>query len=166
MSFKAIVDLRSTVNKWTTPFASDYLRFRRRHSSLSGRSNDCEYETVFTSEKYNFQLFFLLNCSLQEEWPHSKPNLSPSVLADNGFYFTGASGQDEVQCFACGKVLDGWEPDDDVAKVRIYPTHIQNIFNASAGTCKDLTDKGAVGFLSDPSHWGVLVASWDIVLRD
>ena len=40
------------------------------------------------------------------------PFKSPTVdsLVNAGFYY---QNQDAVQCWACGIVLDGWEPDDD-----------------------------------------------------
>lgn len=35
-------------------------------------------------------------------------------MAEAGFYFIGGKREpDSVQCFLCGKCLDGWEPDDD-----------------------------------------------------
>ncbi|KAF2674314.1 BIR-domain-containing protein [Microthyrium microscopicum] len=44
-------------------------------------------------------------------WPHAKP--SPEELAKSGFYYVpSASSPDNCQCFACGVMLDGWEPED------------------------------------------------------
>lgn len=35
-------------------------------------------------------------------------------LAEAGFFFIGNENEpDVVQCFLCGKTLDGWEPTDD-----------------------------------------------------
>lgn len=35
-------------------------------------------------------------------------------MAEAGFYYTGISDDDDsTSCFVCGKVLDGWEKNDD-----------------------------------------------------
>ena len=44
-------------------------------------------------------------------WPHKSP--SPQDLAKAGFYYKPNKGKDNVECFCCGRQLDGWEEDDD-----------------------------------------------------
>lgn len=35
-------------------------------------------------------------------------------MAEAGFYYCGTSEEDDsATCFVCGKVLDGWEQDDE-----------------------------------------------------
>lgn len=34
-------------------------------------------------------------------------------MAEAGFYFSGDQNDDSATCFVCGKVLDGWERDDE-----------------------------------------------------
>ena len=44
-------------------------------------------------------------------WPHKSP--SPPDLAKAGFFWKPTSTKDNVECFMCGRHLDGWEADDD-----------------------------------------------------
>ena len=45
---------------------------------------------------------------LNAELPFKSPTVDS--LVDAGFYY---QSEDAVQCWACGIVLDGWEPDDN-----------------------------------------------------
>ena len=42
-------------------------------------------------------------------WPKDCP-VQPKELIDAGFYYTG--NEDKVECFKCGIILAGWEPED------------------------------------------------------
>ena len=67
-------------------------------------------------DEFLSQLVFSSNSSLSRRkntFLNAKlPFKSPTVdsLVDAGFYY---QNEDAVQCWACGIVLDGWEPDDD-----------------------------------------------------
>ncbi|KAI4464853.1 deterin [Holotrichia oblita] len=57
---------------------------------------------------------------------------SASKLAEAGFYFIGSKTEpDAVQCFLCGKSLDGWEEDDDPWQE--HKKHSQNCKFAKLG---------------------------------
>jgi hypothetical protein len=49
------------------------------------------------------------------KWPH--PNhfiATPDTLTEAGFFFNPSwDARDNVECFFCGKCLDGWEEQDD-----------------------------------------------------
>lgn len=49
------------------------------------------------------------------DWPFdSKAPCNPKTMAQAGFYFIGnEQDHDLVECFICGKQLDGWEETDD-----------------------------------------------------
>lgn len=48
-----------------------------------------------------------------KKWPLERP--TPQDLARAGFYFAPSSqSADRVICYVCGKILCGWEPNDDV----------------------------------------------------
>ncbi|KAK5642594.1 hypothetical protein RI129_008761 [Pyrocoelia pectoralis] len=45
---------------------------------------------------------------------NSKSKCNAKKLAEAGFYYVGTADEpDGVQCFLCGKALDGWDRDDD-----------------------------------------------------
>lgn len=49
------------------------------------------------------------------KWPHPTHFLAtPDTLTEAGFFFNPSwDAQDNVECFFCGKCLDGWEEQDD-----------------------------------------------------
>ncbi|KAI0292913.1 inhibitor of apoptosis repeat-containing protein [Russula brevipes] len=49
------------------------------------------------------------------KWPHPAHFLAtPDTLTEAGFFYNPARGTpDNVECFFCGKCLDGWEEKDD-----------------------------------------------------
>jgi hypothetical protein len=49
------------------------------------------------------------------KWPHPAHFLAtPDTLTEAGFFYNPARGTpDNVECFFCGKCLDGWEEEDD-----------------------------------------------------
>ncbi|XP_015206749.1 E3 ubiquitin-protein ligase XIAP [Lepisosteus oculatus] len=58
-----------------------------------------------------------------EKWPSSVP-VRPRQLAQAGLYYLDV--QDRVQCFCCGGVLGGWEPQDEPWKE--HERHFPNCF--------------------------------------
>lgn len=44
-------------------------------------------------------------------WPHKAP--TPAELARVGFFYKPSTSKDNVECFTCGRNLDGWEEEDD-----------------------------------------------------
>lgn len=48
-------------------------------------------------------------------WPfNATKRCNVSKMAEAGFYWSGTPTEpDSATCFACGKVLDGWEENDD-----------------------------------------------------
>ncbi|XP_055390582.1 baculoviral IAP repeat-containing protein 5.2-A [Condylostylus longicornis] len=48
-------------------------------------------------------------------WPYEESTTCDTrKMAEAGFYWTGnGKGDDTTTCFACGKMLDGWEATDD-----------------------------------------------------
>ncbi|EFN75940.1 Baculoviral IAP repeat-containing protein 5, partial [Harpegnathos saltator] len=50
-----------------------------------------------------------------DNWPFKiSDKCNSECMASAGFYTIGNSDEpDLVECFICGKQLDGWEPDDD-----------------------------------------------------
>ncbi|KAI0305150.1 inhibitor of apoptosis repeat-containing protein [Multifurca ochricompacta] len=49
------------------------------------------------------------------KWPHPTHFVAtPDTLTEAGFFFNPSWGaRDNVECFCCGKCLDGWEEQDD-----------------------------------------------------
>ena len=49
------------------------------------------------------------------KWPHPTHFIAtPDTLTEAGFFFNPSlDARDNVECFFCGKCLDGWEEDDD-----------------------------------------------------
>lgn len=55
------------------------------------------------------------------QWPHPDTfTANPQSLAEAGFYFNAEKDYpDNVECFMCGKQLDGWEPDDNPFEIHV-----------------------------------------------
>jgi hypothetical protein len=53
--------------------------------------------------------------TLSLKWPHPAHFIAtPDTLAEAGFFFNPSwDARDNVECFFCGKCLDGWEEQDD-----------------------------------------------------
>lgn len=68
----------------------------------------------------NWQYSDKENCSVKkvcfEKYSKRKNNFDNDLaqMAEAGFYYSGADADDDsATCFVCGKVLDGWENDDE-----------------------------------------------------
>lgn len=58
-----------------------------------------------------------------------------SQMAEAGFYYSGHGEEDDsVTCFACSKVLDGWERTDDPWKE--HKKHAPNCPFVKLGRCE------------------------------
>ena len=53
--------------------------------------------------------------TLSLKWPHPSHFIAtPDTLTEAGFFFNPSlDARDNVECFFCGKCLDGWDEQDD-----------------------------------------------------
>jgi len=86
--------------------------------------------------------------TFKDKWPHDFENVTPRMLADNGFIYSG--NEDHVQCFACGKELQNWEETDNIMDEHqrrnecIYVSHIK-----SGGSASDLNLERGIMILKE-----------------
>lgn len=72
--------------------------------------NDAHLEMEYATFEAR-EASFLPPTKRAKGWPHKSP--SPQDLAKAGFFWKPTSSKDNVECFMCGRHLDGWEEDDD-----------------------------------------------------
>jgi len=77
---------------------------------------DMEYAT-YEARKASF----LPPTKRAKGWPHKSP--SPHHLAKAGFFWKPTSSKDNVECFMCGRHLDGWEEEDDALQEHLKHGH-------------------------------------------
>ncbi|GJQ86548.1 putative baculoviral inhibition of apoptosis protein repeat [Trypoxylus dichotomus] len=77
------------------------------HNFSSNQSKDLKVQLKFSSESHRKDSF--------KSWIFTEDKrCNATKLAEAGFYFIGSKNEaDAVQCFLCGKALDGWEENDD-----------------------------------------------------
>ena len=60
-------------------------------------------------------MMLLDRATFDPDWHSSRKNITPSALAENGFFYLNLSEQSEhVQCCYCGKEVDEWDDDDNI----------------------------------------------------
>lgn len=114
LSMRWVVVLRSSViaSHVTRRVLSHFLNTPQRNSSSSMDAFNSRLQSFAKARRVK-QSNTKRTVSLK--WPHPTHFLAtPDTLTEAGFFFNPSwDAQDNVECFFCGKCLDGWEEQDD-----------------------------------------------------
>jgi len=102
---------------------NDYLHHKHATPSSSPSKPDL-LDPQVSMEHATFEAreaSFLPPTKRAKGWPHKSP--SPQDLAKAGFFWKPTSSKDNVECFMCGRHLDGWEEEDGALEEHLKHGH-------------------------------------------
>ena len=115
-----LFDCRS---RWAVSSVLSASHVIRRVLSRNGQHNRREISPTMEAYESRLQSFAKARRVKQStakravslKWPHSAHFIAtPDTLTEAGFFFNPSlDARDNVECYFCGKCLDGWEEQDD-----------------------------------------------------